>query len=384
MTAISTDLASILKSLAQSLRVSSAFPATVFVWVNVLFVLPRFMSFDPAELPVVVLILTAILVLSYILYAFNVPLIRLAEGYSFQNEAVGQILYERQRKRYKAYRDELRLCEEKRDEIERCQAHLILKYSLITPEVIAQHEAYQQLERWKRRWKMRAAAARRILLDHYVYSEESKYPEEDEADIIPTRLGNTIASFERYPYRRYGIQAVAMWPRLVPILQKENFITFVENEKTVFDFLLNMAFLTLMLAVELGCLISLRSPLEGILLLAGLSAAAFVFYGAAIVGAINWGLTVKVAFDLYRGRLRKALQVREPATLEKEQADWQSLSSFFVAGNTFDGFTYEEEVECSPNQGKAWMTNILSYLRGVGEQIVALLSHCGYREHCES
>jgi hypothetical protein len=376
MNAISTDLVSILKSLAQSLRVSSVFPATVFVWVNVLFVLPRFMSFDPAELPVVVLILTAILVLSYILYAFNAPLIRLAEGYSFQNETVGQILYERQKRKYRAYVSELRLCEENARKVARYQLHLILHCNMVDSEGIASHEGFQKLERWRQHWKMRAATAKRVLRYHYVYFENADHAEEREAAVIPTRLGNTIASFEKYPDTRYGIQAVTMWPRLVPTLQQENFIAFVEDEKTVFDFLLNMTFMSLILAVELGCLISLRSPVRGLLVLTVLTALAYMFYKAAEAGALNWGLTVRVAFDLYRGHLRKAFRIREPATLEEEREDWKSLSNFFIKGTAFDGFVYQQSAGSPSSRDRIGIWEWLFSLRSIVERLVDFLRHC--------
>ena len=58
--------------------------------------------------------------------------------------------------------------------------------------------------------------------------------------ILPTRVGNTIAAFEHYPQIRYKMDSIVLWSRLVPILYKEKYLDFVTQEKTVFDFLLNM------------------------------------------------------------------------------------------------------------------------------------------------
>ena len=344
MNSLPINLSDILKSLMQALRVSSVFPATVFVLTNCLLILPERVVLDLSVPSTAVLIVTSILALSYLLYAFNAPLIRLIEGYPFRLEWLGRCLSKCQKNQYRHYCDELVLSQKKINEILIHQARLVHKHNLIKPEDKARHEGYRRLERWKREWQVRRNSARQILYYHY------PYPKGSEADILPTLLGNTIASFERYAYDRYGVDAVVMWPRLVPVLQKEGFVPFVEGEKTVFDFLLNLSFLTFLLAVEACWFFAPGSPVKGILLLFILGVVAYLLYRAAVIGAVNWGATIEAAFDLYRGHLRKALGMREPISLDQEQKDWQKLSKFYADGVPFGHFVYEGKAESASDQ----------------------------------
>ena len=65
-----------------------------------------------------------------------------------------------------------------------------------------------------------------------------------------TSLGNSIAAFEDYPRIRYGIDSIALWPRLLPILRDEKYHEYVAQEKMTFDFLLNMLAVTTILGFE--------------------------------------------------------------------------------------------------------------------------------------
>ena len=288
--------------------------------------------------------MTAILILSYLLYAFNAPLIRLIEGYPFRFEWLGQILSRCQQAKYRHYYSEMHNAQEKIDEIVIQQNRLVSRYNLLSSEDKTNHKDYSRLEQWKKGWQALRNAANQILYYHYLY------PAGNEADIVPTLLGNTIASFEKYAYDRYGINAVIMWPRLVPILQDQGFVPFVENEKTVFDFLLNLAFLILLLAIEVCLVTSIYNPLKGGLISIGLGLVAFLLYKASVVGALNWGGTIEVAFDMYRGHLREALRLKEPTSLEQEQNDWRDLSKFYVDGVPFGRFSYTEKSEIETDQ----------------------------------
>jgi len=339
MNTMSASLIDVLKSLMQALRISSILPAAVFVALNCLLFSSKLASLELSAGSRATLIGTAVLVVSYLLYAFNAPLIRLAEGYPFRLERLGRRLSKRQQDEYRRFQREIELSNEMLREIRIRQGYLLAQHGLDRSK---EHPSYQKLEDWKTTWQIRRNLARQKLHYHY------PYPKGDEKDVVPTLLGNTVASFERYPDSRYGIDAVAVWPRLVPILQSERFIPLVQNEKTVFDFLLNLACLTLLLAIEVGWFLSALSPFKGILLCAGFVFLAYVLYRAAVVGAVNWGITVKVAFDLYRGHLREALNLREPTSLDQEKRDWSALSKFYVDGSSFDQFVYEGQTEPEP------------------------------------
>ena len=79
-----TSLQDALKTLAQSLQLSTVLPSLMFVLIQILVVAPKFwtkVEWELTNVQVVILISAVTIVISYLLYAYNNPLIRLAEGY---------------------------------------------------------------------------------------------------------------------------------------------------------------------------------------------------------------------------------------------------------------------------------------------------------------
>jgi hypothetical protein len=70
----------------------------------------------------------------------------------------------------------------------------------------------------------------------------------------------------------------------------------------------------------------------------------YVLYGTATIAALHWGSMVRVAFDLYRDDLRRALYLPDVPdnALGKERAQWEMISKFLVFGEVgkFKGFVY--------------------------------------------
>ena len=60
-----------------------------------------------------------------------------------------------------------------------------------------------------------------------------------------------VAAFESYPYVRYRMDSIYMWPRLTSVLQKEGYASFVQQEKAAFDFLLNPGYVCLLTGLEM-------------------------------------------------------------------------------------------------------------------------------------
>jgi len=123
----------------------------------------------------------------------------------------------------------------------------------------------------------------------------ARFPTE-EGDVLPTELGNVIAAWEHYPFRRYGIDAIGM-------------------AKARFDFFLNA--LILFPAWSLLRATILAQPDEvwprATWLLAGI-AAAILAWRMCIVAAIGWGDAVKAAFDLHRLDVLEQMGVSVPAS----------------------------------------------------------------------
>jgi hypothetical protein len=156
--------------------------------------------------------------------------------------------------------------------------------------------------------------------------------------VLPTRLGNVIRSFESYSWRQYRMRAITLWPRLAVLLD-ESYAGIIDDAKSSLDFMLNASLLcgilaTFVAAAHLAYPAGLANanvlvPLTiELVLLGGL---AYFFYLAAISRADAWGMTVKGAFDLHRGKLLEGLGYRfQPDSLEKERDLWSQISTRLI------------------------------------------------------
>jgi hypothetical protein len=160
--------------------------------------------------------------------------------------------------------------------------------------------------------------------------------------VLPTRLGNVVRSFERYPDVQYGMEAILLWPRLVGVLDKDYAVA-VDDAKSSFDFMINSSVLSAVTAVSillsgLAYPVSLQVPgrwpgwLLQVVAFVGL---AYWFYAASIARAAEWGEMVKGAFDLYRGALLEKLGYNtKPATQAEERELWDTISRQMIFGDS--------------------------------------------------
>ncbi len=304
------------KALAQSLQVTTIFPAGLLVLVNAYLVLPQVCpDLDPATPSAVTVMASLTLMLSYTLYAFNFPLIRLLEGYKLQEADLLQWLLKRQRGEFDALVTEIRelwaRLEECRDYFDR----------LDKDDIPGDEQFFGYRKRWQQLKARLPRLERRFELD---------YPSVREM-VLPTKLGNTIAAFEDYPRTRYGMDSIALWARLIPILKEENYLEFVSMEKAVFDFLMNTCIVTVVLGLELIYLNLFRGKWGLAVFITGLvGVAVAVLYHGMIIAARQWGTTVRVAFDLYRHDLHRRLGLRAAGNFRDERERWQAVSQFFL------------------------------------------------------
>lgn len=339
MPVINKSLTDALKQILQSLQIPFIFPAAVLVLATYL-LYPGQIKADDATLTVGGIMATVML--SYLLYACNIPIIRLAEGYVMEQSWFFRLTHWFEKRRYENLRERIKDCDSAIAELTQLRDELSL-CDLLTDELEKMLEA--KCAEW---------TDRKRPLQEWM---ELRFPVTLDKP-LPTAMGNTIAAFEDYPWARYCMDAVHLWPRLLPILEEKKFISFVQSEKTIFDFLLNLGFVMLGICFELLLLFALVRPL-GIYLsgAVGLLILAYILYRAAIVAAVHWGGMVRVAFDLYRDDLRQALHLEEipDRSLSKERTVWATISSFIVFGDDgdFQGFVYSkppkgrEEASCT-------------------------------------
>jgi hypothetical protein len=246
-------------------------------------------------------------VLTGVLFNLNIPVIRLFEGYLWQDTPLGQ-------KRTAYYQERVKAVTDWRTRL----AALRTKLSYDGSPQQAVIEEFTRLDR---------------MLN-------TELP--GVTPVAPTRLGNIVASFEQYAARQYGIAGVTLWPRLIGVLDKE-YASSIESDKSSFDFMVNAALLSLLLAlIILGAGVTFGSPLlswgVGLLWLieiAGFLLLAYVFYLASLGRAAAWGAMVKGSFDLYRWTLLEQIGYKEgPTTKRRERQLWEDISRQMIFGDS--------------------------------------------------
>jgi hypothetical protein len=240
--------------------------------------------------------------------------------------------------------------------------------------------------------------------------------------VMPTVLGNVLKSAERYPWQRYRLDAVVIWPRLQPLLPSES-TDLLQQAKTSLDLLLTLATFTWLFGVPLALWAAIRAswpthspavtvlaavalaacilPLAdrrtsrparlsagsllvvavvtlvmaplvdsstaaavtvrvGVLLLltAGIALLAWALYRNAVQAGLAYGEELKATFDLHRWRVFDQLHLQTPQDLNEERVMWEQLSMMLYRGTPPDSHHYRYVV---PDQSKTAVASIARF-----------------------
>lgn len=289
-----------------------------------------------------------IVLLSALLFFLNTSLIRLYEGYPWKGTWLGRFFIKLHSKQYA-------------HTVSRAKGYRSLLYALGIPD-----------PKLSMRWNKYMQAQKHQFLMH-------------PNDVLPTRLGNIIRSFEEYPYRQYGMDAVSLWPRLSAIIN-EQYISLLDDVKITFDFMMNISFLSFLLVIVLffGAVLfpaSLNST--KVLVSWGIEVIVFslfgwVFYVLSLGKATAWGELVKSAFDVYRADLLKRLGYEQnPVSKEEERLLWQLVSAQLAYGDSpvgpYPPYTWGNSASYAfgtPMLAKLELTRGLVPLRGAKFKVV--------------
>jgi hypothetical protein len=185
-----------------------------------------------------------------------------------------------------------------------------------------------------------ASEVERDILAYASRLNETVNNEMSEKEFSPTRFGNVVANQRYYPFYQYNIDANALWPRLVAVIDKD-YAEAMEEAKGQVDFMLNSSVLSISLALSnliVGLSGTSRLPtfgslLQWLLLTLFFSILAYVYYLGSVSAAVSSGAMSKSAFDLYRGKLLEQLGYRvDRSTMESERDAWRRISSQFIYG----------------------------------------------------
>lgn len=151
--------------------------------------------------------------------------------------------------------------------------------------------------------------------------------------VQPTRLGNAARSYAASAYARWGLDAVAVWPRVEALMTEQERELHVDA-KTDVAFFLNGS---------LGCLvIGLAALVDGIayrgdaLFTVVLVAVSLLFarflYLAGVGAATRWSERREASFDLHRGDILTSFGFRDPTGFEDGRTIGIALSRFLLYG----------------------------------------------------
>jgi hypothetical protein len=284
-------------------------PTSLFVVLGLILVQPLLplawqVVGSPSELDTggVLAVSFATLLLSGLLFHLNNPLIRFYEGYPWREGWLGQKRVRHYERRFDA-----------------SEARWRGMRTLLRKMSDKQSDDYVEISKWR---------------DRIGIARNRELPGE-KALVLPTRLGNVIRSFEEYPRMQYGLDAIALWPHLLEVIDKDHAAA-IEDEKVGFDFMLNMSFLLGMLGVAtlyagLADLVSAatrnETPWSWLVQLAAFAGLAYLAYLSAINRATGWGSAVRAAFETNRWTILRQLGYQAaPATLEAERDLWKYIS----------------------------------------------------------
>ena len=157
----------------------------------------------------------------------------------------------------------------------------------------------------------------------------------DQADVVPTTLGNIARTAQSYAADRYGINLTSIWTRLQKIMQADKqFYPTIEDAKTQLDFLINSWWLTtgttLAWLIELTC----TSYSAAMFIAVGVLGPVFswLFYRLAIESYRIFADLLRCAVDLYRFQILTALHMPLPEGNWEEQDIWNQIGSLYDLG----------------------------------------------------
>lgn len=220
----------------------------------------------------------------------------------------------------------------------------------------ALHKKIKRMEKWQMGWSLagmpdlpkekldriddritRLTNQRDALAADY----ELRYPPAD-ALIMPTRLGNILKAAEAYPQSRYGVDSVALFPRLAIAIDKE-YMGHMDTANDQCSFLLNSCLLSgffMMLAFSASLYLWLfpnpdHSSLTYLLTGIVTSAIAWFFYNASLMNVSKYGNLIRSSYDLFRFGLLEKLHLPLPADSVEEKELWMDVTEFVTVGELY-------------------------------------------------
>lgn len=185
--------------------------------------------------------------------------------------------------------------------------------------------------------RKRVLPVRRLLTQRPVGGLEDwrDYPSE-EADLMPSALGNRIRAFERYGNARFHLDILILWYEFVGAAEDQVREEIEAAQQGVEVFLAGSVVFALFALVSLLPLVNPDTwQTDGLsLVIAGLVGivASVLTYRRAVVQTGDWGAAVTALVNTNRGKVAAAFGFVLPQSLKQERKLWRMLNAFVRTG----------------------------------------------------
>ncbi|MEV5721791.1 hypothetical protein AB0L41_48745 [Amycolatopsis mediterranei] len=188
----------------------------------------------------------------------------------------------------------------------------------------------QEQKRRQREGARKSAAQRRAedKLQRYPRRPDAGKPE---TPLLPTALGNALRAGETSAGERYGLTTLVSWPRLYPLLS-DKLATVHASARDSLD--AAASFCVSFFVVFVIAVAALVDEPKAYWIPAVALGLCCVSYIGSIAAAVTYTTYVRVAFDLHRFDLLKAMHQKLPHTLSEEYNQFAQLSEFFLKETT--------------------------------------------------
>ncbi|MFJ4101275.1 hypothetical protein [Amycolatopsis japonica] len=267
----------------------------------------------------VLLALLVITLLTVLVQPFQVRMIRLLEGYWegwWLTAQLAPVLVEYQTRKTEALAARINRLE---DELDRLESR-------------PRAETLQEQRRRQRVASRVVSAQRRAMakLERYPRKKESG---QAQIPLLPTALGNALRAGETSAGERYGLNTLSSWPRLYPLLS-DKLSSVQASARDSLDAAANFCinfFLVFVIAV-----VALADEPKAYWIPALALVLCCMSYVGAVSAAVTFTTYIRVAYDLHRFDLLKAMHHKLPDTASAEYDQFAQLSEFF-RGDSVDG-----------------------------------------------
>jgi hypothetical protein len=264
--------------------------------------------------PVLALVLFAVAVIGgLVLSAFQTPLYRMLEGYSWPRSARQQ--------RGRHHLETKQLLDQRLDLARFVRREKLKTLSDTDAAKLAKLRSDPALSGLPELTQPLSSLEISLLAERL-----RRYPVDDE-QILPTRLGNAIRRFEEYGYDRYRLDIITMWHALNGVVS-DQLRKQVDASRASVDFFVCLIYGHVVVALAaIAALITsphqFAGPVAAIGIAVGLSV---LWYWMAVRGTDEWAAAVRGLVDVGRKPLADSLGLDLPGTLGQERRMWELVS----------------------------------------------------------